>query len=589
MLNKTKKFNSVKILAFSFVLVMLFTTFGQNNAYDVQAAPFSFVGEDSNVTSEIKVNGKSTGVQYTRIHLGAGGSSGYGANRIINIVEADLKNNPKLTLEVINNGKYIKDSNAVPNEVAKYREDDKKILAAVNGDWMISAEGLAENCYYRVPFSPIVIDSEIWCSQRANPEPAADYYTMCITKDNKVLIDKPTVSVKVKNDTKSKTTAATGLNRAPINNSLNVYNNRLGVSNYVTTDAYEVVIKTTTPNKFYHNQPISGTVTKIHPAGTVSRSGLDDNTIILTAKGSYVSKLSERFSVGDKVTLTATINCSTNKYDWQNCEEALGGQCLVMKNGSISNDLSGATTGQYPTNIIGYKKDGTVMMTMVTADTNGRYEGLNFKTQIAKFCKEIGYDTCFLFDGGGSTTMVTLDETGKYVERACYSDAEGIRPVWNTLALVYDETPDELIAPATPTAKPTKTPTKAPTKAPTKSPTKAPTKVPTESPTVKPTKTPAKSPTAEIVKTPVNSAAVEPTQEPIQSVVPTEIPTESPTEVPVNQPTTVPTEQPADNSNAGKYEEKGLNTILIAAIAVMAALIVIAIVVIVITSSKKKK
>ncbi len=583
MLKNIKRTNSVKILAFVFVIVMIFTTFGQNNAYDVQAAPFSFVGEDSNVTSEIKVNGKSTGVQYTRIHLGAGGSSGYGANRIINIVEADLKNNPKLTLEVINNGKYIKDSNAVPNEVAKYREDDKKILAAVNGDWMISAEGLAENCYYRVPFSPIVIDSEIWCSQRANPEPAADYYTMCITKDNKVLIDKPTVSVKVKNDTKSKTTAATGLNRAPINNSLNVYNNRLGVSNYVTTDAYEVVIKTTTPNKFYHNQPISGTVTKIHPAGTVSRSGLDDNTIILTAKGSYVSKLSERFSVGDKVTLTATINCSTNKYDWQNCEEALGGQCLVMKNGSISNDLSGATTGQYPTNIIGYKKDGTVMMTMVTADTNGRYEGLNFKTQIAKFCKEIGYDTCFLFDGGGSTTMVTLDETGKYVERACYSDAEGIRPVWNTLALVYDETPDELIAPATPTAKPTATPTKAPTKSPTKAPTQTPTKAPTKSPTAVPTQTPKSS--ATVIPTQATTTAPFITQEPTQSVEPTE----NTTNVPTSQPTAISTQAPDDNSKAGHIENKSLNAILIGAIAVVASLIVTAIVVIVITSSKKKK
>ena len=551
MFENIKRTNSVKILAFTFVLVMLFTTFGQNNAYDVQAAPFSFVGEDSNVTSEIKVNGKSTGVQYTRIHLGAGGSSGYGANRIINIVEADLKNNSKLTFEVINNGTYIKDSNTVPNEVAKYREDDKKILAAVNGDWMISAEGLKENCYYRVPFSPLVIDSEIWCSQRANPEPAADYYTMCITKDNKVLIDKPTVSVKVKNDTKSKTTATTGLNRAPVDNSLNVYNNRLGTSNYVTTDAYEVVIKTATSNKFYHNQPISGTVTKIYPAGTVSRSGLDDNTIILTARGSYVSKLSERFSIGDKVTLTATINCSNNKYDWANCEEAIGGQCLVMKNGSINNDLSGATTGQYPTNIIGYKKDGTVMMTMVTADTNDRYEGLNFKTQIAKFCKEIGYDTCFLFDGGGSTTMVTLDENGRYVERACYSDGD-IRYVWNTFALVYDETPDELTAPATPTAKPTKTPTKAPTSAPAKTPTKAPTKSPTKSPTVKPTKSPTKSPSAVPTQTPVNSATVEPTKEPAQSAVPTE----NQTDIPTNQPATVPTEQPSDNSNGGKYEEK---------------------------------
>lgn len=593
MLKDIKRNYLAKIVTLTFSFVMFVSVFGQPNNHEVSAANLSFAGEDSNVTTEIKVDGNSTGVTYTRIHLGANGSASYGSNRIINIVEADLANNPKLTFEVINNGTYIKDSNTVPNEVAKYKEDDKKILAAVNGDWMISAEGLAQNCYYRVPFSPLVIDGEIWCSQRANPEPAADYYTMCITKDNKVLIDKPVVSVKVKNETTSKTTATTGLNRASVDNSLNVYNNRLGTSNYVSTDAYEVVITTDASNKFYHNKPISGTVTQIHEAGTVSRSGINDNTIILTAKGSYVSKLSERFSIGDKVTLTATINCSTNKYDWQNCEEAIGGQCLVMKNGSINNDLSGSTTGQYPTNIIGYKKDGTVMMTMVTADTNGRYEGLNFKTQIAKFCKEIGYDTCFLFDGGGSTTMVTLDENGKYVERACYSEAKGIRSVWNTLALVYDETPDKLISPATPTAKPTATPTQSPTKVPTKSPTVQPTKTPTKSPTAVPTQspivTPTKTPTTAPLETLTPTQSAENTQ--IPSVVPTQEPTESLGQTPVVTPAA--TEQTAENTaeNTGKIKKNDaekINVILIVAIAIISVSI-IAIVVVFIIQTKKKK
>ena len=67
---------------------------------------YSFTGQDSNVTTDIKVSGFDTGVDYTRVHLGSGGSSGYGANRIINIVEGDFVNNPSLSIEVMNIGTY---------------------------------------------------------------------------------------------------------------------------------------------------------------------------------------------------------------------------------------------------------------------------------------------------------------------------------------------------------------------------------------------------------------------------------------------------------------------------------------------------
>ena len=116
-----------------------------------------------------------------------------------------------------------------------------------------------------------------------------------------------------------------------------------------------------------------------------------------------------------------------------NCEEAIGGQILVMKDGRINNQLT--SSSQYPTSLIGVKSDGSIMFAMVTADSNNRYVGLRYN-QIPSFCQSVGYDTCFMLDGGGSTTMVTL-ENGTYVERACYADGS-IRSVWNGIALVYD-------------------------------------------------------------------------------------------------------------------------------------------------------
>ena len=212
----------------------------------------------------------------------------------------------------------------------------------------------------------------------------------------------------------------------------------MGSFNYVPSDAYEIAISTSS-NKFMNCGTVTGTVKGIYPSGTSSRCALDDNTVIITARGSKISTIKGYFSVGQTVSISTKLTASSNSSFWANCEEAIGGQCLVMQNGSITNDLGasvGANSHQYPTSILGYKSDGTVMMTMVTSDSNGNYVGLRFN-RIPDFCRAVGYDTCLLLDGGGSTTMVTL-ENGTYVERACYSDGV-IRYVWNSLALVYTD------------------------------------------------------------------------------------------------------------------------------------------------------
>ena len=313
-----------------------------------------------------------------------------------------------------------------------------------------------------------------------------------------------------------------------------------------------------TTNKLYNNQKITGTVTNIYKAGTTKRAGLDDNILILTARGTQISKLQGKFSEGDKVTISSDIKCTEDRAYWENCEEAIGGQCLVMKDGKINNELLGGSADNYPTNIIGYKSDGTIMMTMVTADTDGVRKGLVFNKQIDDFCKEIGYDTCFLLDGGGSTTMITLDNN-KYVERSCYSDGS-IRSVWNGIALVYDETPD---VPATPT--PVATPTKSPA---------TPTKAPTVS--VAPSKTPKATPT----NTP--------------TVVPTVSPTESPSADTTAESTIIPTEKPSEttdisSSDAKNNESKKNNNIGAIIAVVISAVIIIGAVVTLIVYLKKKK
>ena len=403
-------------------------------------AAYSFVGQDYNTTTDITIMGKDTGLDYTRVHLGSGGASGYGANRYINILEADLKSNDGLSMEVINHGTTTSDSDKLTNVVSNYSEGGKQILAAVNGDWMSNTLGDLESQFtkanYKVSFSPILMDGEIWCSQMTWQEKTADYFTFGVTTDKRVVVGKPEVNTTITNTTKSKSISANGVNRAPGNNALYVYNNRLAASNYVPDDAYEVAIQTNGSNKFMNNGTVSGTVIGLYPANSASRQALGEGVVVLTARGYRLSELRDNFAVGDTVNITTTITDSTfttTSYLWKSCEEAIGGQLMLLKDGEQYSEIT--STAQYPTNVIGLKDDGSVMIAMVTADSHGVRTGLKYN-EIYKFCQDIGYKTCFMLDGGGSTTMVTLDGAS-YVERACYSDGTQ-RSTWNSIAFVYD-------------------------------------------------------------------------------------------------------------------------------------------------------
>ena len=74
-----------KGIAFIIVSAMIVSLF------PVSLSAYSFTGQDYNVTSNITLFGQDTGADYTRVHLGSGGSSGWGANRYINIVEAIIQ------------------------------------------------------------------------------------------------------------------------------------------------------------------------------------------------------------------------------------------------------------------------------------------------------------------------------------------------------------------------------------------------------------------------------------------------------------------------------------------------------------------
>ena len=168
------------------------------------------------------------------------------------------------------------------------------------------------------------------------------------------------------------------------------------------------------------------------------RPALDNpDTIVLTARGNKISTLANNFKVGDEVTFsTELVDRWGNTELWQNVQDAMGGHMAPILNGKLA--VANGDTTAYPTALIGYKDDGSVMLVSVTSEIEGSRAGLKF-SQAYDFCKEMGYNSVFFLDGGGSCTFLTLDEDEYTIRHQCSDGAP--RAVINGIGVVWNETP----------------------------------------------------------------------------------------------------------------------------------------------------
>lgn len=418
-------------------------------------------GESSRTTTELKYNGNNTGVMYTNIKTPSG--STYGQNNI-DIVEFKLSNK-NLTVEAINNGQYVNSIKTVKSGVTDYNNthSGKSVLASTNADLFFtnvhSNSKVNTGGTFMIPRGIQIIDGEIWCSpqignenleatnaEKGNTTPPK--YAFGMTSDYQPLVGIPGVDITIKNNTKNKTVSADGLNRLPANHSLIVYNNRVANSRALT-DACEVVVQLNS-DAFRHGATLTGTVKNVYPSGQGGTAKLAPNCVILTARGSKLSTISG-YSVGDSITINCSITASDNEALWQNCIQAVGGHMPILINGTVATQFTGS--GRWPYTLIGYKADGTVVMTTVDGRQSGYSVGVMEK-DLADFCKEIGYNSVFWLDGGGSTTMLTVDGSG-YVVRNRPSDgaersvANSVAVCWNTTQRGAQGSLDYIIEPVT--------------------------------------------------------------------------------------------------------------------------------------------
>ncbi|MBE6686927.1 MAG: hypothetical protein E7591_06805 [Ruminococcaceae bacterium] len=390
-----------------------------------------------------------TGVTSTNIKTSS--SSKYDLQNF-NIVEFDLKQTD-LYVDVTNTRDYVNQSKTTLNTVTSFNSSNgegKVAIAAVNGDlWTMSSahsrvegSGTSYNGYsdavvtkaLTLPRGYTVYDGEIVCSAQIRQETPyeGDFWSFGVTNDSVPMIGRPDLDISIKNNSKSVTVAADGLNRLPANNALVVYSDKGVATTNSLSDAYEVVIDFTTDYTVKHGATMTGTVTGIYSSANASSNPtMQANRMILTARGTALNKMTS-FAVGDSVTLSfnVTERYGRNTEGWQNCTNAVGGHMPFVVDG-VKRETG--TSTNYPTTIIGIKNDGSVCFIVNDGRQSSFSTGLDFN-DYWDFADDMDLNTAFILDGGGSANLIELQSSGSYAVVNSPSDGS-TRSVVNSVIL----------------------------------------------------------------------------------------------------------------------------------------------------------
>ncbi|MBR5515863.1 MAG: phosphodiester glycosidase family protein, partial [Clostridia bacterium] len=389
-----------------------------------------------------------TGVTSTNIKTSS--SSKYELQNF-NIVEFDLAQTD-LYVDVTNTRDYVNQSKTTLNTVTSFNSSNgqgKVAIAAVNGDlWTMSSahsrvegSGTSYNGYsdavvtkaLTLPRGYTVYNGEIVCSAQIRQETPyeGDFWSFGVTNDSVPMIGRPDLAISVKNNTKSVTVAADGLNRLPANNALVVYSDKGVATTNSLSDAYEVVIDFTSDYTVKHGATMTGTVTAIYSSATTSNPTMQANRMILTGRGTALNKMTS-FAVGDSVTLSFNVSerYGRNTEGWQNCYTAVGGHMPFVVDG-VKQETG--TSTNYPTTIIGIKNNGSVAFVVNDGRQSSFSTGLDFN-DYWDFADDMDFNTAFILDGGGSANLIELQSSGSYAVVNSPSDGS-TRSVVNSVIL----------------------------------------------------------------------------------------------------------------------------------------------------------
>ena len=459
---------SVRILSLLLCLSMLAGMY----TFSASAAPAKLTGTVKTDSAPITLNGKETGATLTQYLLESGSKYSTAADGLVSVVELELSKT--LTMAVLNGGDYTWTKDTMGNNVVKYNQthDDGTVIAAINGDpWIVyhtdydgdgvKATGPAVK-HVSVSRGTTIIAGELWASHQIDDENnlarddnaergtgASRGPVFAIKADGTAMIGQPTIGINLINVANTdKNIKADGINRLPAPNSIILYNQRCGTESFAFEDAYEIYLECDN-SAFSLSKPTGGKVVAIYESGDkADRPAITEKTVVISARGSSISRIKGQFKVGD----TVAINCgvtsdrmsSAQEIEWAYVTEAMAGFFTLVQKGNQTGQPGNQT--HYPCTILGLTKEGKVIMVSTTATVDGTRNACKM-TNLPALCQELGLYTAILMDGGGSTTMVTL-AGDNYVRRSSAVDgSNSVRSVIVGMGVVYkgvDKAPKNL-------------------------------------------------------------------------------------------------------------------------------------------------
>lgn len=130
---------------------------------------------------------------------------------------------------------------------------------------------------------------------------------------------------------------------------------------------------------------------------------LSENTFVLSANNSSPAlyrELLQQLAVGDEV----TVSVRSEDARWNDVDYAVGTLYQLVENGKVHNDAS-LVSGSAPRTAVGIKRSGEIIFYTIDGRQSGHSVGASY-TMVAKRLIELGCETAFAMDGGGSTGML---------------------------------------------------------------------------------------------------------------------------------------------------------------------------------------
>lgn len=298
-----------------------------------------------------------------------------------------------------------------------------RVVAAVNGDFFNSAG---------VPIGLVV---ENGLPETGNVKENA----FAILEDGSYYIsNRPELTFTVENQTRGERVSLTRLNKKLGGQSVHLYTSDFSTVSTRVTDSVWAVRLEIIEGDLSIGGELTAEVTEV--LKNTGAQPIGAGNLILTAKreGSN-GDLHSRFRKGDVVTISAQCSDET----LTRAQFAMGCGDILIENGAITDDTlwDEAIAGPNPRTLMGWKADGTLVMTVV----DGRQESWSVGITLRQAAEELLRRGCVYavnMDGGGSSTM-SVRLPGLWEETVVNRpSAGGERDCGCWLLLVTQEAPD---------------------------------------------------------------------------------------------------------------------------------------------------